>query len=322
MEVFNLTLNQMLLMFVLIVAGFILRKKNIMSENSYVALSKLEVYLLSPALLLYTQITKCNIVSLKENWVLILYGFSIVLLSMALSYPLSRLFVRNASHSSALAYQRNIYKYAMTFGNFGFMGNFIILSVFGNDMLFKYSLFSLGVSVMCYSWGLFILIPKEENASTWAKLKKGLLTPQLIAIVVGIIVGILGVGPYIPRFLLNALESSGDCMGPVAMVLAGLVVGNYGIKELITNKKIYIASVLRLIILPAIFILILKALGTAEEIVVLTLFCFATPLGLNTVVYPAAYGGDTKTGAAMAVISHILSVITIPLMYFLFVTIL
>ena len=48
-------------------------------------------------------------------------------------------------------------------------------------------------------------------------------------------------------------------------------------------------------------------------------YVFVPALGLNTIVYPAAYGGDTKTGASMAMISHVLSVITIPLMYLVFI---
>ena len=47
----------------------------------------------------------------------------------------------------------------------------------------------------------------------------------------------------------------------------------------------------------------------------------ATPLGLNTVVFPEAYGGNPKTGASMAMISHTLCVITIPLLYSLMVLI-
>jgi predicted permease len=241
---------------------------------------------------------------------------------MMLAYPLSKLFVRNASSSAALTYQRNIYKYAMTFGNYGFMGDFLILGVFGDDMFFRYKLFTLGVGIACSSWGLFILIPKEENSSTWSKLKKGLLTPPMIAIVVGIAAGLLGLKAYIPEFIMRALESAGNCQGPVAMVLAGLVIGGYNLKELLTNKKVYVASLLRLIVLPALIVLILKVLGTEDQIITLALICFATPLGLNTIVYPATYGGETKTGASMTVISHTLSVITIPLMYLVFVTIL
>ena len=54
----------------------------------------------------------------------------------------------------------------------------------------------------------------------------------------------------------------------------------------------------------------------------IALIAFATPLGMNTIVFPASYGGDTKTGASMAMISHVLSVATIPLMYYLFIILL
>ncbi len=321
-EIFNLTLNQMLLMFALIVVGFILTKKKLLPDNAYVSFSKLETYLCVPALSMYTQMTKCTVATFKENWVLIIYGFAIVLCAIALAYPLSRLFVRKFKDSPELTYQRNIYKYAMAFSNYGFMGNFIVLGVFGEDMFFKYSLFTLGVAIMCTSWGLYILIPKEHGASILQNLKKGLLTPMMIAMVIGIIIGLLDLKQYIPQFLLSALESAGDCQGPVAMVLAGLVIGGYNFKELFTNKKVYVATFLRLIVIPSVLMLALMALGTSKEIMTLALICFATPLGLNTIVYPAAYGGDTKTGASMAMISHTLSVVTIPVMYLVFITIL
>ena len=76
---------------------------------------------------------------------------------------------------------------------------------------------------------------------------------------------------------------------------------------------------MRLVVIPAVILLILKGVGTSKEIMTLALIAFGTPLGLNTIVYPAAYGGETKTGASMTMISHTLSVITIPLMYLLFI---
>ena len=50
-------------------------------------------------------------------------------------------------------------------------------------------------------------------------------------------------------------------------------------------------------------------------IVYLVFFFTAMPLGLNTVVFPEAYGGNPETGASMALISNTLGVITIPLLY-------
>lgn len=107
-----------------------------------------------------------------------------------------------------------------------------------------------------------------------------------------------------------------------SLVLAGFVIGGYDIKSLVSDKKVYIVSVFRLIIIPAIIMFILRALGTNESVMVLALIAYATPLGLNTIVYPAAYGGDTGTGASMTMISHTLSVVTIPLMYLIFAVLL
>ena len=322
MEIFNLTLNQMLMMFSLILVGFTLRKKKIIPEGTGVALAKLETFVFVPALSLYSQMTQCTVQTFKENSVLILYGLVIVIAAIILSYPLSRLFVPKTSGSSEKLYQRNIYKYAMTFGNYGFMGNFIILGIWGNEFFYKYSLFVFFVAILCSSWGLFILIPKDQNTSIWKNLKKGLLTPPLIALLFGMMIGLSGLSQYVPDFVVRAFDSTGMCQGPVAMVLAGIVIGGYNFKNLLKNKKVYVASLLRLVVIPAAMMLVLKLLGINDEIMTFALIAFATPLGLNTIVYPAAYGGDTKTGASMTMISHTLSVVTIPLMYLIFIVLL
>ena len=109
------------------------------------------------------------------------------------------------------------------------------------------------------------------------------------------------------------------------MLLAGITVASYPFKDMISDKKVYIASLLRLTLIPAVIIgclfgikeLINLVFGLEINNTVLHLCFFSTaaPLGLNTVVFPAAYGGNPKTGASMAMISHTLCVITIPLMY-------
>ncbi len=322
MEIFKLTLSQMLNMFLLVLIGFILRKCKILPENASTTMSRLETYCFVPALYLHTQMTKCTVESFRQNYVLILYGFFSILAAILLAYPVSRLFVRNSRESAEASYQRDIYKYALAMGNHGFMGNFIILGVFGQDGLSEYLLFTFCLTIASSSWGLYVLVPKDEDSSIWQKLKKGLLTPPLIALVAGMILGLLDLGQYAPDFVTNALDSAGKCMGPLAMVLAGFVIGGYDLKELLTNKKVYAASALRLIVIPAVLMLVLHALGTPKEIMTPALIGFAVPLGLNTIVYPAAYGGETKTGASMTMISTTLSVITIPLMYLLFIVLL
>lgn len=319
MDVFKPTLSQMLMMFLLITVGFILRKKHILPENAHITLSKAETFIFTPALSMYGMITKCTVENFIQNWQLMLYGLILCLVAIGVAYLISRFFVKKENRDS---YERNLYKYALTFGNFGFMGNFIILGIFGEDVFFKYVLFTFFISVLCNSWGLYVLIPKDQGASLWTNLKKGLLTVPLIALVIGIVLGMVGAQNFLPDFILNALESAGKCQGPVAMVLAGLVIGDYRFKETLTNKKVYVTSALRLVLIPAAMMASMCLLGASKELMTLALVCFATPIGLNTIVFPAAYGGETKTGASMAMISHLLSVATLPLMYLLFIEVL
>lgn len=321
MTVFSLTLQQMLMMALLIALGYALSKSGVLPKGASVVLSRLETYVFVPALNLITQINNCDPKTFAENSRLIIYGTLCIILAMALAYPLSRAFVRKANGDSVLEYKRNIYKYAMTFGNYGFMGNFIILGIFGDGMLFKYYMFTFAFAILCNTWGLYILIPKGEGG-LWQNLRKGLLTPPIIALLLGVICGLLGIKQYFPGFALSALDNASKCMGPVAMVLAGVVIGGYNFKELLCDKKVYIATFLRLVAIPAVFMVVLRLLGASEEIMTLALIGLATPLGLNTIVFPAAYGGETKTGASMAMISHAFSVITIPLMYYVFIVLL
>lgn len=322
MEILSLVLKQMLMMVTLMLAGFVLRRKKVVPDNAGIAISKLETYIFLPALTLVNQLNNCNVENFANNSVLILYGLILVLVAIGIAYPVSGLFIRKSKQSSELRYQRNIYMYALTFGNFGFMGNFIIQGIWGDAMFYKYSMLTFFFVVFSNAWGLYILIPKEENTGLLKNLKKGLTAPLIIALIIGCVCGLLNLKPYFPDFVMSALDNASKCMGPAAMILAGIIIGGYDIKKMFSNKKVYLVTFLRLIVIPAAFVTVLKLVGVSNEILILSLIAFGTPLGMNTIVYPAAYGGDTKTGASMTLVSHLLSVITIPIMYYIFVELL
>lgn len=319
MDVFYLTLNQMLTMTVFIIVGYVLRKTKILPDTAYITLSRIETYFIVPALYLYNWMRNCTVATLTENSILILYGLISIVCAILVSYPLSKLFVRKADTSEA-DYQRCVYRYALAFGNYGFVGNYIVLGIWGSEMFFRYTMFTLFIGFACSSWGIFTLVPKEKSGKQTVKaVLKRIMKPPIIALLIGMVAGLLGLQQYVPEFFMNVLADGSKCMGPIAMVLAGVVIGGYDLKEMMLNKKVYLVSVMRLIVLPAVLVLIMKGFGVNIEIITLALIAYATPLGLNTVVYPASYGGDVKTGASMTMISSILSIATMPLMYLLFI---
>lgn len=309
MAVFFATLDPLLVLFLCIVAGFVLKKSNVLPADTEVVLSRLEKYLFLPAVNFSSFATYCTVSSLKENFSIIPYSLLSLFLAIVIAIPLSKAFEKND------AYKRNIYKYSLAFANSGFMGNAIAPVILGGEEhLYKYLLFTLALSPAIYIWGINILTPPKYRSKS---LLKNIFTPPIIGLLLGAVIGITGIGQHMPSFITTPVTYFKNCMGPIAMLLTGFVIGGYSFKSLLSNKKIYIVSLFRLILIPAILASALYIAGASKYILSLLLIATATPLGLNTVVFPATYGSDTKIGASMAMISHTLCVITIPLMFLL-----
>lgn len=314
-DTFLATLTPMLVMFACIVIGYILRVKKLLPEDAGSVMSKLENYCFVPALVLSNFMTNCTVSSIAQNYIIVVYSLLALAVAIVIAVPLSKVFQKKDY------YKRHIYEYALTFGNFSFMGNAIVPAILGqydSGILYKYLLFTLPLNVVVYTWGIVLMIPKGEKKQNPLK---NLINPPCIAIVIGVILGITGATKYVPEFMVTTIDNLKACMGPVAMVLTGFIVGGYSLKPLLRHYKIYIATALRLIVLPIIILAVLMLCKAPDIVIVLALFAYATPLGMNTVVFPAAYGGDAKTGASMALISHTLCVITIPIMFTLLIQI-
>jgi hypothetical protein len=56
-------------------------------------------------------------------------------------------------------------------------------------------------------------------------------------------------------------------------------------------------------------------MNIGNSVLYLGFFATASALGLNTIVFPEAYGGNPKIGASMALISHTLCIVSMPIMY-------
>ena len=307
MQVFFSTLNQMLVLFIFMALGFFLNKKRLLPLDDSVVLSKLETYAFVPCLVFSVFNKYCTVENFKKKWIYAVYGLAVMTVSLIIAVFLSKLFAKED-------YLKKIYTYSFAVANFSFMGNAVVLGVFGEEILFDYMIFTLPLNLYVYSIGTASLIPNGKNKKIGIK---AFINPIFISLILGALCGLLSV--KLPKFILTAVSSAGACMSPLAMLLTGFVIGEYSLKELAKNQKVYFASVIRLIILPSIFMLVLMALKTDKSILRACLCATAMPLGLNTVVFPAAYGGDTAPGAGMALISHLLAIITIPLMFMVFI---
>lgn len=306
MSVFVSTINQTAFLFGFIIIGFILAGRKILPEGSAAVLSKLENTVFIPALVMGTFIENFTIERISSAWQLIVISSVIALVAIPFAILVSKLVTKDK-------YIQKIYTYGLSFSNFGFMGNAVVSSLFP-DIFFEYLIFTLPLWILIYLWGVpRLLIADSGKKQTFGESLKSFVNPMFVAMLIGMIIGLLKIS--LPAWTVSLITVSGNCMSPVAMILTGIVVSSISLKKTFTNVRIYIISIVRLIIMPVVFVWVASLFNIPQSIYICALCSLAMPLGLNTIVIPSALGKDTTIAAGMAIISHLLSCITIPLIF-------
>lgn len=307
MNIFSTTLSQMAFLFSLIVIGFILTKLKVVNTDAAGILAKLENNLFIPALVLNTFVQNFTVDRLQSAWQMLLASIILLLVVIPLAIGVSKLMTKDR-------YIQNIYTYGLCFSNFAFMGNAVVSALFP-DIFLEYLIFTLILWMGIYLWGAPSLLMSDGSKQTLKSRLKSFTSPMFIAMLVGIVLGLTGV--KLPDWTNSVISSSANCMSPIAMLLTGITVANIDLKKTFKNGQIYLISLIRLLAFPLLFLVIFMFLPLPETMMICAMCSLAMPLGLNTIVIPSAYGKDTSAAAGMAIISHILSCITIPLVLFL-----
>lgn len=310
MAVFLPTLNQMGFLLLLIAIGYLLTRLRAIPDDTTKALSKLENNLFIPALVLGTFMQKFTVQNFKTSGLFLLVG----LITALSCVPLSLLATRFCSKD---AYTRKIYAYGLAFSNFGFMGNTVVQALFP-EIFMEYLVFTLPLWAVAYCWGVpTLLIPREEGATISLKSRlKPLLNPMFIATILGMILGLIALP--IPSFVNNTVNTLGSCMSPIAMLLTGMTVAKIDFKKILRIPSIYVITAVKLLLFPAIGLLLFLFVDAPHAIAVCTMCVLAMPTGLSNIVIPSGYGMDTSVASGLALISHLLSCLTIPVVFMLF----
>jgi len=309
MTVFTATLNQTAFLFLFIAVGYILSRWKFVPQNAQTVLSKLENTFFIPALVLGTFIDNFTVQTITVAWKLLLGSLALAILAIGLSL----LCVRFCSKDK---YERNIYTYGLCFSNFGFMGNAVVSALFPHIFL-EYLIFTLPLWTLIYLWGVpVLLMGGSAEKQTLAQRAKSFVNPMFAGMLLGVLIGLTNMP--VPQFVSSAVSAAGSCMSPVAMLLTGMTIAQFNLREVLRIKGIYLVTALRLIVFPLLFLGVMVLIPMPEVFATCAICSLAMPLGLNTIIIPSALGKDTKVASGMALVSHVLSCLTIPVVFMLF----
>ena len=296
--------EQVLILIVFCLTGFVLCKTKLLNAEHSKPLSVLLVYVFFPCMSFNTFSSQFTVGYLAEKGALILVSLGILLVMVVLALIICKFLGGDP-------YEKNVHHYSMATSNMGYMGYPLAEAMYGPGGLLDCMMFGLPLSIYIGTVGYNMLTAGKGKKPLWQKI----FTPSLIGILLGCTVGISGI--QLPQTVFDIAKMSSNCVAPVSMLLTGMAISQFSIKTLLSNWKVYIICTVRLLVAPLLSFAIVKLCGF-EFALIPAVALYAMPCGMNTIVYPKLVGKDCNLGAATVLISTTLSMITIPLcIYFL-----
>ncbi len=296
--------SNVLVLFLLLMIGYILGKKNIVSNTGKKELTKVILYVTLPSTIIMGLQKEYD----PNKMIVIAKVIGILALTYAILLFLSKIYSKLYRARDS---KKTILMLGSVMSNNVFMGYPIIISLFGNEGFF-YAAITSGLVFEIYSWTVCApLIRKTGSvANNRSFIKNILLSPGIIAICIGLTFFFTSF--ELPMVFSKTLGMLASATSPMAMLVAGINLANADILPALRKKELYLSSLFKLVLTPLAIYFILKVLNVDGYALIIPVLMFSLPTAANISLFASDYGSDTKTSAELIFVSTFFSLFTLP----------
>lgn len=303
---FTIVLNQVITLFLIMAVGYILTKLSLLSETGVKELTTILLFVVTPAIIiisLQVEVTPQRISMLKLAFfsALSIFIFSIV----SSDFVFREKFFANPEHSTVV-------RFSTVYSNAGFMGLPLVEAVLGQDGLLMGSIFIAVFNFFAWTHGVILY----SGYSDLRSMKKSVLNPNIIAIVVGVILFSFAI--KLPKPIYSSVHFLSTLNTPLAMIVIGNRIARIRFRELLSGYAIWIAILTRNVIMPLILMIALHFAGVKGALLLGCMIPVACPTAGNTVLFAELFDKDSFFAARLMTLSTLISIVTIPALVYLF----
>ena len=306
MQISILLMQEIIKLFVIMFMGYAVVKAGLMKASESKSVSVILVYLVNPCVIVnafqveYTpEVQKGLILAVMAAVVIhLLY----LLLTAILKHPL---------HLNVIERATAIYS------NAGILVIPLVQVLLGREYVIYSSAFITVQLVLLWTHCKSMLC--EESKLEW---KKILLNVNIISIFVGVILFVSRVS--LPSGVQSVLGMMNNLMGPLGMLLAGMVIADVSMKNVFLRKRNYLSAALRLLIYPVLSLAVMKIISLFAPVsdfkqILLTVYLASVTPACTTVTSMAQlYDKDAGYASSLYVLTTLLSIVTMLVMVYLY----
>lgn len=290
--------QQVAVLALLMAIGYVATKKNIINESISKGMTQILTAIALPALILSSFNISYSKDTLRGVLLIFVYSLGVHFFTILIA---KIFFVKYPKGKNV------VLRFGTIFPNSGFMGLPLIFELFGQEAVLYASIFTIPYHTLLWTYGENILSKEKEESP----IRKIATTPALIAIIIGTIVFILKIEmPYVVSKSLSMLSS---LTSPLSMLILGEKITKLKFKEIVGDKDIYYGCFIRLIVSPIISLVLLRIINAPELLTNVVVTMQSLPAAILLVVLTQKHDGEIEFASKFTIISHIVSILTIPL---------
>lgn len=307
----QIILSQMLMLFVMMLIGYFLWKKQWLDEPANQKLSKIVVNIFNPMLVVYGVLGKSS----GKDMGLVVQNLFLMLLFYLLLIVFGILFVWILRPKKSEGY---VYWMMTIFPNVGFMGIPVISSIFGMESVIYIAFYMLGYNLLLYTLGIVLARKAEADREgrQMQEIKQGgqwkrIFNVGVLASITAILIFMFQIS--VPAPVVTFFDYMGNATIPLSMILIGVSIAKADMKNIFTNVKMYFYTGIRMILFPILVISLMK--GMSFDPVVFGVFALelAMPVGSIITLIAKENGADETCSTNGIVLSTLVSILTIPI---------
>ena len=292
-------LQQMGILFVYMMIGYVACKKEYFDQEFGKKLSWLVVNVANPMLAISAVVNNEEQIAKKDFYVTVLIAICFYAFFLILAQILPRLIGVQKSDIG-------VYKMMTTFNNIGFMGFPVIAAAYGNGALIYAVPFSIMFNILCYTWGIQTLCGGGEKGN-W----KRIVNTGTISGIISIVLFFMQIP--VPKMICSLSAGLSNLTGPLSMLVIGISIAAMELKDLFTDVKLLKFAFIKLLVVPVAAMLLVCRVIDNQLICEVFLVMMATPAASMCAMLSQQYGGDYELAAKGVALTTILSVVTMPI---------
>lgn len=295
----GIVLQQMIIIFILMMTGYVVYKKGIIGGDISRGISALIVNVCNPAILIRSAFDRDA--SVTEEKLLMAAAGTVVMyvILILISFVLPKCLKAGDKW-------KNHYALMCIFGNTGFIGIPLTAAVLGEKAVIYIAIVNAFYNLLFYTYGIRLADGDGGKIRI-----KNFLNVGNISIVITILIFMLQ--PKLPVVLTSSVNYMADTTTFLAMVVVGISLAKTNLAEIFTQWKIYLFIALRFLAVPVVIGLILRLFIQDSMVYGVLVLMSAVPVGNLSLMRVEEKGGDGKLLSCGIILSTILSLVTIPL---------